>query len=238
MAAKGRTCRVLSGCMPVLLVALLIIILYFTAGCGSSGADCGAHGENFGCGLVAGAGSCVCDGGCKVCGSQCESPCPVGFAGASCDVPFDAQGFAEAYTISCSDPARCGTFRRVAARCTSGDWCPGGKWQYSSSTDTSLCNGVPVYQKGGGDGSVLYRREWGGDSRTYWIVGDSSALETCSSSAYLLSAYNYQAGSGPPTVPGNSTGSNSNGWGGTGWVDDDANCDSECGIAVAGEGDV
>ena len=142
-------------------------------------------------------------------------------------------GFAEAYTLSgCADPAHCGTFRRVAARCTSGYYCPGGGGEGSGSTDRSLCHGAPVYQKGGGDGPVLHRVEYS-NGGTGWAVRDGSVLETCSgSSAYLHSADNLQAGGGPPTTPVYSTGTNEHG--GTGWVDNDTSprCSSGCGIAV------
>ena len=86
-----------------------------------------------------------------------------------------AAGFDESYTLSgCSNAAHCGIFTRVAARCTSGiDYCPGGPGEPSGSTDTSLCNGAPVYQTGGADGPVLFRFE-AGSGRTGWIVDDSS----------------------------------------------------------------
>ena len=143
-------------------------------------------------------------------------------------------GFDEAYTLSgCANPAHCGTFRHVAAGCTDGNFCPGGVGERSGSMDPRLCDGVAVYQqRGGGDGPVLYRSE-GSGGYTYWNVGDSSALETCSySSRYLMSATNYQPGGGPPTAPAYSTGGNLNG--GTGWRDLDTSpaCDSGCGIAV------
>ena len=126
-------------------------------------------------------------------------------------------GFAEAYTLSgCTNTAYCGTFWRVAARCdtaigadiwTRGYYCPGGAGEYSGSMDPSLCNGVPVYQKGGGDGAVLYRGE-GSSGRTGWIVGDSSALETCgglNGRAYLNGPANHPPYEGPPTAPAYST---------------------------------
>ena len=168
-------------------------------------------------------------------------------------------GFAEAYTLSgCSDLDHCGVFRRVAARCASGGRCPGG-WgefsEFSGSTDPSLCNGVPVYQKGGGDGPVLLRYEHSGsfrsDGYTLWSVGDSSALETCTGSS-LYSGRNYhqayidgswidQAGSGPPTAPAYNTGFNTDtntdtntDNGGIEWADYDASpyCTSGCGITI------
>lgn len=154
--------------------------------------------------------------------------------------------FAESYTIShCANSDHCGTFRRVAANCTSGYRCPGGFAQHSNSTDPSLCNGAPVYQLGGSDGPVLFRWEWspaGEDSSTYWKVTDSSALENCwGSSSYLFSASNYQAGGGSPIAPAYITRTNWNGhWDGrTGWQNLDASpwaCTSGCGIVIAAGG--
>ena len=135
----------------------------------------------------------------------------------------------------CADPAHCGLFRRVLARCTSGYSCPGGASEYSGSTDPTLCSGAPAYQKGGDEGPVLYRFEdnWG---NTYWLVYDSSALDDCSenSYAYLYSALNDQPG--PPTAPAYSTGTSYDG--GTGWVDHDVSpsCYSDCGITVTAGG--
>ena len=63
---------------------------------------------------------------------------------------------------------------------------------------------MPVYQEGGDDGPVLHRRYQGTGDSTVWIgyMYDSTALETCyRSSDYLHSAYNDQAGGGPPTAP-------------------------------------
>ena len=155
--------------------------------------------------------------------------------------------FAEAYTLSgCADAARCGTFRRVAASCASGDGCPGGSQEFSGSTDPSMCHGVPVYQKGGGDGPVLYRYE-NSDGRTQWIVGASTyALENCGIaiahtsyySMYLSSPWSDQPGGAPPTAPAYSTGAN--GSGGTGWEEAASQrspmCESDCGIAITAEG--
>ena len=78
---------------------------------------------------------------------------------------------------------------------------------YSGSTDPSMCNGAPVYQKGGGDGPVLYRV--GGDyGSTLWKVSDSSALETCGATATTssrrLASVVYSTGTNPS--------------GGTGWI--------------------
>jgi hypothetical protein len=117
--------------------------------------------------------------------------------------------FAEAYTLAgCADPAHCGLFRRVLARCTSAARC---------GTDPTLCAGVPAYQKDGDEGPVLFR--WEESDGTFWFVADSTALDTCDGSSwYLLSALNDQPG--PPTAPAYSTGDN--GQGGTGWIDTDA----------------
>ena len=113
------------GCGAAALLAIGLLIVYFTAGCGNSNI-CGVNEENYGCGLAT-AGSC----------------------------------FGDSYTLAgCADPAHCGTFRRVRVRCTSGEWCPGGKYERPGSTDPTLCAGVPAYQKGDGDGPVLYRVEY------------------------------------------------------------------------------
>ena len=58
---------------------------------------------------------------------------------------------------------------------------------------------------------------------TRWIVGDSSALETCGYNSnfgnpYLKLANNDQAGDGPPTAPAYMTGPNRCN-GETGWID-------------------
>jgi hypothetical protein len=158
-------------------------------------------------------------------------------------VPVDARGFAEAYTIAGGDdPAavHCGTFRRVLARCTSGDYCPGGRYAFGN-TDPTLCNGAPAYQKGDGDGPVLLRIQNSGGI-TYWDVADSSALDTCFyKSLYLWSAYNDQLGGGPPSAPAYTTGANGNG--GTGYSTRDqvsrlgtGDCYSDCGITVTAGG--
>jgi hypothetical protein len=206
--ARQRVCvcseekkQAVACCFGVVAVLVLVVlaVLYFTLGCGSS-APCGIHTESYGCGLTT-AGSC----------------------------------FADAYTLAgCADPAHCGLFRRVLARCTSGDSCPGGEYEYSGSTDLTLCHGAPAYQRGGGEGPVLYRFE-GWDDTTGWRVADSSALDTCSwNSLYLESATIDQPG--PPTAPAYSTGTNAHD--GTGWRDNDASprCTSDCGITVTAGG--
>ena len=72
-----------------------------------------------------------------------------------------------------------------------------------------------------------------------WHVGDSSALEKCSSdsSNYLSSALNLSPGGGPPTAPAYSTGENYNS--GTGWEERklrNGNCHNNCGITVTAGG--
>ena len=82
-------------------------------------------------------------------------------------------GFDESYTLTgCSNPAHCGTFHRVGACCASGnsDYCPGGQREYSGNTDTTMCAGVPAYQAGGGDGSVLFRTEVSSGRTRWWVV--------------------------------------------------------------------
>jgi hypothetical protein len=195
-----------------------------------------------------------CAGHGSIVGESCV--CDVGWIGADCSLVPLPTGFDEAYTLTgCADPAHCGTFRRVAARCTSDPdgYSPclnggtGGYMERTGNTDLSLCDGVPAYQKGGSDGPVLYRWERG-DGRTWWSVGASSKLETCDgahyASIYLTSSDNYP--SGPPTEPGYSNELTEPGYsnglnehGGTGWIDQDIPypyCTSDCGIAIAAGG--
>jgi hypothetical protein len=173
---------------------------------------CGQHGS-----CEAGVGYCVCTDG---------------FTGTNCEAL--PAGFTETVTISgCTNSGHCGTFHRVLANCTSGNRCPGGQYEYTGSTDPSMCHGAPVYQND--DGSVLYHHERS-DRLTGWIVADSSALENCGSILhhYMESALGQR---GPPTAPAYSTGTNA--WGQTtprrtGWVDLEASpdCLSNCGITV------
>ena len=112
----------------------------------------------------------------------------------------------------------------------------------SGSTDTTLCHGVPTYQKGGDEGPVLFRRQTA-DGRTTWFVSDSSVLDTCYAPYYrsvLESAFSDQPG--PPTAPGYNMGRNYRH--GTGWNDyhywrnhslSDW-CESDCGITVIAGG--
>ena len=152
--------------------------------------------------------------------------------------------YAETYTLTgCSDPDHCGVFRRVAARCTGGDGaarasCPGGQYEFSGNRDPTLCAGAPVYQRGGDDGPVMFRYDTTavyGSVYSRWKVGDSTALESCDSGTYLISAESNQPSGGPPTDLAYS------GAEGGAWADHDASpsCCSNCGcgiIIVAGGG--
>ena len=97
----------------------------------------------------------------------------------------------------------------MPAQCTSGqDYCPGG--QYATGyTDPTLCDGAPVYQKGGGgdgDAPVLYRQYYA-DEVTTWVVSPgSTALTTCAGpgifSSYIPRATPYAPRSdSAPTAP-------------------------------------
>ena len=112
----------------------------------------------------------------------------------------------------CSNPAHCGTFVAVQARCTSGDLCPGGRWAMPGWTDATQCHGVPTYQSGGPDGPVLYRYYYGDD--TVWYVGSSDRLNDCNPDGgdpYLSSDSNHGLAGGVPTAPMYSAG--------RGWTD-------------------
>lgn len=137
-------------------------------------------------------------------------------------------GFDDSYSVSCSEATHCGTFRRVAAHCTSGENCPGGKYA-NGNTDPTLCFGAPTYQLDGG-GAVLYRYYDGGG--TQWDVGSSDALATCSSTKTYLVSVSIPGSPGyPPTASGYSFGSNFNG--GNGWqVYGSQYCSSNCGISI------
>eukprot|EP01043_Picozoa_sp_COSAG02_P014153 COSAG02_NODE_578_length_20075_cov_93.607930_10_plen_879_part_00 len=127
-------------------------------------------------------------------------------------------GFDESYTVSgchAQSAAYCGTFVHVLARCTSQRYC---------GTDPTVCARAPVYQLGGPDGPVLYRKDNTGG--TEWWVGESSNLESCGDNTFTLysalstdpngppdcapcSAEDPRTGDGPPTMPAYSAG---NGW--------------------------
>ena len=129
----------------------------------------------------------------------------------------------------CSNPAHCGTFVAVPARCTSGYYCPGGGGARPGWTDATMCDGVPTYQAGGPDGPVLYRY-YNGDSVTQWRVGSSGALNDCDwrHSNYLASASNPGRPGGAPTAPGYSAGD--------GWTDNDNNGARGTITVTAGDG--
>ncbi len=148
-------------------------------------------------------------------------------------------GFDYTYDVAgCSNPAHCGTFVAVQARCTSGGRCPGGQYVRPGWTDATQCDGVPTYQSGGPDGPVLYRvyGTWstiGGGEGTKWRVGSSGTLNDCSGGDggdnYLFSAVNPGRPGGAPTAPAYSAGD--------GWVDGDNNYAHGAPITVtAGDG--
>ena len=115
--------------------------------------------------------------------------------------------YADSYTLAgCSDADHCGVFTRVPAQCTSGHgWCAGGELGKSGETDPTLCDGAPVYQKGGSGsgGPVLFRF---GDMRdgpgSKWMVSSAEAIDTCfwsGGAPYLQSDYTW--GRFPPAAP-------------------------------------
>eukprot|EP01043_Picozoa_sp_COSAG02_P033912 COSAG02_NODE_2341_length_9104_cov_2.666185_4_plen_347_part_00 len=117
------------------------------------------------------------------------------------------QVYADSYTLSgCSTAEYCGVFRRVAAHCAGGRYCPGGASARPGWSDATLCDGAPAYQLAGG-GAVLYRY-MDSDGSTRWVVGASSALGDCSSNYYnsdylsAVSGSNPQPPSWPPDVAG------------------------------------
>ena len=149
--------------------------------------------------------------------------------------------FAESYTASAVAPTprtagpsaaspRAAHPEILVAESTAPIDCPGEASEFSGSTNTSLCHGTPVYQRGGADGPVLYQYEKR-DGRTWWGVYDSSALRTCTAGGLGATAIstrpadncNYQPGGGPPTAPAYGYSTGGNGWeGGDGWDDRDA----------------
>ena len=102
------------------------------------------------------------------------------------------QGYAESYILvdAHNDGSRTvsGVYHRVAARCTSGDYCPGGQYfntqRAFSDNDPTLCTGVPIYQQHGSTGLVLSLQEVNGGG-TAWFVGAASAVTTCDNSRQL-----------------------------------------------------
>ena len=180
-------------------------------------AECRGHGS-------ASSGRCVCTDGYT--GDSCEASSPTS--------PLPA-GFAMAYTLSgCSDSTHCGVFRRVSADCTRGFYCPGGEYEASGGSDPSLCDGVPVYQKGDNHGPVLYRAYYDpyhthDHNFDRWVVTSASnGLNYCEKSLqeseqYLLSGQNHQPGGGPPDRAVYSE-----------WTDGGASpvCRSGCGITI------
>ena len=123
------------------------------------------------------------------------------------------QGYASAYTISgCSDPADCGVFSPVPAHCTNNrrGRCPGGV-NANGNTDSSLCDGAPIYQRADGT-HVLYRGNLTSSSYIYtvWYVADSTALDDCWGSTYQYPYLDSDQKSGrlgsAPTAPGYSAG--------------------------------
>ena len=136
-------------------------------------------------------------------------------------------GFDYTYDVAgCSNPAHCGTFVAVQARCTSGDYCPGGGDARPGWTDATQCDGVPTYQSGGPDGPVLFRIYDGGG--TYWVVGSSDRLNDCGGANYLRSASNPGRPGGAPTAPVYSAGD--------GWYDSDNNNARGTITVTAGDG--
>ena len=95
----------------------------------------------------------------------------------------------------CSNPAHCGTFVAVQARCTSGDVCPGGAYARPGWTDATQCDGVPTYQLGGPDGPVLYRNYYSDEGAfvaTDWEVGPSDRLNDCTRMACERNAFSLE----------------------------------------------
>ena len=144
-------------------------------------------------------------------------------------------GFVSSYDVAgCSNPAHCGTFVAVPARCTSGLFCPGGAAARPGWTDATQCDGVPTYQLGGPGGPVLFRAYYNGDGSTYWVVGSSDRLNDCDPygnypyASYLYSDLNPGRPGGAPTAPGYSAGD--------GWTDLDNNRARGTITVTAGDG--
>eukprot|EP01046_Picozoa_sp_COSAG06_P032489 COSAG06_NODE_3250_length_5615_cov_15.071972_3_plen_672_part_00 len=114
----------------------------------------------------------------------CDCLPEVGFYGYACELPLPPLPDGYDYTydvVGCSNPAHCGTFVVVQARCTSGNYyCPGGDYARPGWTDATRCDGVPTYQSGGPGGPVLYRYYNSySDHGTQWRVGSSDVLNDC-----------------------------------------------------------
>eukprot|EP01046_Picozoa_sp_COSAG06_P053846 COSAG06_NODE_9414_length_1907_cov_18.771571_2_plen_164_part_00 len=137
-------------------------------------------------------------------------------------------GFDYTYDVAgCSNPAHCGTFVAVPARCTSGVLCPGGAGARPGWTDATMCDGVQTYQLGGPDGPVLFRWYYSGGS-TQWFVGPSDRLNDCNGGNYLYSALNPGQPGGAPSAPEYSAGD--------GWTDRDNNYARGAITVTAGDG--
>lgn len=101
----------------------------------------------------------------------------------------------------------------MEAHCTSGDRCPGGRYA-NGNTESTLCDGAPVYQRdagGGDDGPVLFRMYSNPLPRTGWFVSSSDRLADCDGTAPLISAEIPGSSGSTPTAPGYSAGD--------GWLD-------------------
>lgn len=152
-------------------------------------------------------------------------------------LPQVLDGFAESYTVSgCANPAHCGLFRRTLAHCDADQtdrWgCPGGEFA-QGNTDSTLCDGAPVYQLmeqgGGGDGPVLWRSYDGLNTR--WNVGSSDALASCGDGElYLRSAAGYAE---PAVVDGVPSATVYSGFDGQLWLDFDVDPSAHGTITVS-----
>ena len=121
--------------------------------------------------------------------------------------------YADSYTLAgCAAAAHCGVFSRVPARCTGSgsDYavCPGGELAHGNA-DPTLCDGAPVYQKGGaGGGGPVLLRYWDGSGTQWWVSDADDALARCDigGSIYLASDSNPQPLGSAPTAPAYSAG--------------------------------
>ena len=140
--------------------------------------------------------------------------------------------YADSYTLAgCADAAHCGVFSRVPARCTGSgsDYarCPGGASAHGNA-DPTLCDGAPVYQKGGaGGGGPVLLRYWDGNRTQWWVAPDADyALAHCDlSNVYLESDSNPQPLGSAPTAPTYSAG---------GWFEANANGRSPIRVTAGG----